>query len=273
MNEHDLFEAIGGADDAYLQEIDQTNSRRLPRHFGLIAAVLALVLTACAAPVVARSFDKVKRGEIVTSPKDYAYISEKDRDGNVTKTATMYHSGSVVLDVAIDEDAPDTVEEYWLPLKLLDYCRAESYTADDTAFSAEFSMDTIKNKRAYGISYRQCVLPKDGHIELDGILGTADGISGAGMWEQCEKAYGDVTTLEFTGRQPLHYIDIHPDSAAVYDSQAIPTPTVRQIFWSDGRYLYCLRLVMLFPTTADRVEEIVTSLTQVDDIGQYLPQD
>lgn len=29
---------------------------------------------------------------------------------------------------------------------------------------------------------------------------------------------------------------------------------------------------MLFPTTADRVEEIVTSLAQVDDIQQYLPQ-
>jgi len=51
MNEQTLFTAIGGADDAYLLELEQPKLRRLPRHFGLIAAMLTLLLTACAAPV------------------------------------------------------------------------------------------------------------------------------------------------------------------------------------------------------------------------------
>ena len=56
MDELDIFAAIGGVDEKLLTEAP----RRLPRRWGLIAAVLALaVLTACAAPVVIRSFTAV----------------------------------------------------------------------------------------------------------------------------------------------------------------------------------------------------------------------
>ena len=63
MKEYDLFAAVGGVDDRFLEELEQTPARRLPRHFGLIAALIALLLTACAAPAVIQSFDKVRSGK------------------------------------------------------------------------------------------------------------------------------------------------------------------------------------------------------------------
>ena len=252
MNEHDLFRAIGHADDAFLQEIDQPKNRRLPRHFGLIVAVLALVLTACAAPVVVRSFDKVKGGEIVASDQDI-----------VIRTNTVYSvSKTVSLEVAVDPDAPDTIAEYWLPLKLLEYCNVEGYTQTDTALTVSFSMDTTRNRRVYDILYHQQVLPSDGSFEVEGVLK-------AGIWQQCENTYGDISVTEFYGRAAASAVDMVSGQLCV--GKDTFNAAVRHIFWSDGMYLYCLRLVMSPPVYQSKVEQIVTSLAPVEDITQYLP--
>ena len=46
MKEETLFDAIGAVEDRFLKELEEIPVRRLPKHFGLAAALIALLLTA-----------------------------------------------------------------------------------------------------------------------------------------------------------------------------------------------------------------------------------
>lgn len=262
MNEHDLFRAIGHADDAFLLEIAKPKPRRLPKQFGLITAVLALVLTACAAPVVIRSFDKVQGGNIVTSGQDMELTTIIRKDGTTVETRPIYTSGTVSLEVTPAEDAPETIEEAYFPLKLLDHCTIESYTEEETVISAELSMNAPKHMTVHDILYQQHVLPKDGKIEVEGIVGT-------GPWTQEEKTYGNISTIQFSGKWSLYCTD--RETGELITGWETPNSTIFHIFWSDGMYLYCVKLPIIGSITASAIEEILTSLTAVEDITPYLP--
>lgn len=261
MNEQDLFLAIGQAEDRFLAEADQPKPYRL-RKPALIAAVLAiLLLTACAAPAVLRSFDKLTGGEPAENGgviRITTYTS-----GSKAPSSTEFYPIDVEVEVAVDPDAPNAIEEYWLPLSLLEYCQVESYTMEPEELTLQLSMKVPRYGRAYNILYQQLILPAEGTVTIPGIL--ENGIS----WTQTVQAYGEVTALEFSGTGKLENED---GSYLLYDGNKVARAFFRVIFWSDGFYLYCLKIPQCYPIAGiTGIEEIVTSLTQVEDVTQYLP--
>lgn len=261
MNEHDLFTAIAGAEDDFLLELEQPQVRRLPKHFALIAAMLALILTACAAPVVIRSFDKVQDGAPADNGEGYRFHVYTTQKG-VTTESTVFIPSDVDLEVSVDPDAPAVIETHYLPLKLLDYCDIESYTDTEKEFSLGLSMKVPRYGRAYGLFYRQYALPEDGNIILPDIFGVDTHEK-----EKSFQTYGEVTVLEFSGNS--HYEDAD-GSTLLYDGNKVANGYIKHIFWSDGFYLYCLKIPIAYPLNITKVEDIVTSLSAVEDIGEYV---
>lgn len=255
MKEQDLFSAIGGVEDRFLEELEQPAVSRLPRHFGLIAAILALLLTACAAPAIIRNFRAVKVGSIVESDQDLVWEEIwSDSQGHVLKVDTDRFSTSktVSLEVAVSPDAPQTIETRYIPLKLLDYCTIEDVIDEETIFSLALSMNLPKAGRSSGILFQQHVLTEDGSMKIEGVLDR-------GLWETESKTYGDISVLEISGDV---FYSGSKDSSLVY---------TKHLFWSDGYYLYCLKIPITYPLNITKVEEILTSLTAVEDITEYSP--
>lgn len=280
MNEETLFEAIGAVEYRFLKDLEQTPIRRLPKHFGLIAALIALLLTACAAPVVVRNLSALKGGSIVASENDLNIEKVMlDKYGKVIMSSgpsTVSTSGTVSLNVEPAGDLPESIETHYLPLKLLEHCQVESWSVTDTLLSLELSMDTTGSVRdtranvlvyrqplrAYGLVYQQQLLPQDGKVVSKGVLGT-------GLWDQHSVTYGDLSTVEFTGKWTADMLDL--EAGEMIHGRI--NVNIRHIFWSDGIYLYGLRLVGVPPLGSSvTVQEILDSLTAVEDLSQYLPE-
>lgn len=268
MKEQELFAAIGGVEVRFLEEVEQPKVRRLPKYFGLIAALVALLLTACAAPVVVRNFAAVKNGSIVESERDMVMEKIwKDKGENPVAHIgpdVYYTSGQVSLAVETSPDAPETIEECYLPVKLLEYCNVENWSIDDTVLSVELSMDTTKNRRVYSIFYQQQTLPEEGLAAMDGVLGN-------GFWQERESVFGEITAMEFYGRGAIRCVDLK--TGKELHGRNTLNESIRHVFWSDGMYLYGMRLISLWPLNGTAsVEDILDSLTAVDDLDQYLPK-
>lgn len=259
MNEHDLFAAIGSAEDDFLLETEQPPHRRLPGRFGLIAAILALLLTACAAPTVIRSFDKLQSGSRPESGKGYTVYQLVN--GSPDPGSAHFFSSDVELTVQPDPDAPSEIREVYLPLTLLDICRIEEYSQSDSLFSLKLSMEVPKYGRIYGIIYQQHALPEDGHVLVSDFLDAVE-------YKASQKTYGDVTAMEFWG--PDRYED-KDGNMLLYDGNSVVTFYTRHIFWSDGFYLYCLKIPSTNTLTVDKIGQILSSLAAVEDITAYLP--
>lgn len=86
------------------------------------------------------------------------------------------------------------------------------------------------------------------------------------------KAYADTTVLEYIGKgeaADTAYYEKNRDSGI----RKYYIIDARYLFWSEGIYLYCLKVPQVYPTVNDAAfEEIVTSLTAVADISEYLPE-
>lgn len=279
MKEEALFEAIGNVEDRFLEELEESTHRRLPKHFGLVAALIALLLTACAAPVVVRNLSALKTGAIVASEEDLCMeVLLLDSDGEtvmISGPSTVYMSGTVSLEVEPAEDLPESIDTYYLPLKLLEHCQVEHWTVSDTLLSVELSMDATsavrdarfnghvyrQPLRAYGLVYQQQLLPEGGTVVSEGVLGI-------GIWDQQEVTYGDVSAVEFGGKWTADMMDLDTGER-IQDRINV---NIRHVFWSDGTYLYGLRLVGVPPLVSSvTVQEILDSLTAIEDLSQYLP--
>lgn len=258
MKEQELFDAIGGVELRFLEELEQPQVRRLPRHFGLVAAVIALLLTACAAPAVIRSLNAVKGGTIVSGEADVNVVerilSQREDVMYIAMPSgdTMYTSGRVEVEVEPAEDAPETIQTHYLPLKLLEYCEVEAYEELSSGFSLELSITAPRLGKISDVVFRQCTLEEDGKMVVEGIL---DG----GMWETRTLELGEISALEIYGQDLLH---TESASAPVF---------IRHFFWSDGEYLYCLKIPVVYPLNSEKVEQILASLTEVEEISDYLP--
>ena len=97
-------------------------------------------------------------------------------------------------------------------------------------------MKVPKHGKIYGIQYEQHVIPDDGNVTVPKILG-------ASYLEQESRTYGEVQARIFHG-------DVsYPQKPS--GKQAKGDPTVGMIytqiiFWSDGNYLYCLKLPLTY---------------------------
>lgn len=262
MNEQDLFQAIGSAEDVFLAEIEDTKFRHLPPRATLIAAVLIIILlTACAAPMVLRSFDKIVGGQPAENGNGvHLYIL---RSGSSKPESVEFCPTDVEIEVTADPNAPKTIEEYRIPLALLDYCNVESYTAEESVFTIQLSMN-VPHGRTYGIFYRQYAIPPER------VITVPDALRNGYFWEQALTTYADVSVLEFSSTSG----DLEDRNGASIPSGGTKAPRlyIRNLFWSDGFYLYCLRIPQCYPITeVSDIENIITSLTTVDDLSAYLP--
>ena len=273
MDERSLFAAIGGVDEIYLQELEHPKIHRLPRHFGLIAAVLALLLTACAAPAVMRTFDKLQTGKVADNGQGYrgSYFQFIPGEGWSEEMAYFIPS-DVELEISVDPEAPGRIETRYLPTELLAHCRVEACTDTDTEFSLSLSMEAPGNARAYGIYYRQYALPEDGRMVIPDVFGS-ELRRMALLEEQTElqpsfRTYGDISALEYSGE--FEYENADGDTIC-YNNRVAKFHT-KYLFWSDGFYLYCMKLPVIYPLRITEVERIVTGLTAAEDISAYLPE-
>ena len=220
MKEETLFEAIGAVEDRFLEELDAIPLRRLPKHFGLIAALIALLLTACAAPVVIRTFDKVING----SPSENdQYFVHRYENGNLTET--FYRPSGLDLEVDIAPDAPEKITEHYLPLEFLDHCQIESYSDTEQEFYLSLSMKIPRYGRVYGITYFQRILPKDGIVYIKEALDYP-------MWEQSLRTFGETKVLEISGKDAYTDADGNTkvvDILGVIENSANPNYVRRNI--------------------------------------------
>ena len=266
MTNHDLYRAIGEADETFLLECEQSLPRRSPRHLGIIAALIALMLTACAAPVIARNFSALKKGNIVPGEHDRS-IPIAFLNNEVLETAHIWESGSMALQVDRAKDAPSTIEEYYIPAELTDICTVESCTVDDTCLQMEFSRKGLKGTTLYDILYRQYVIPDNGELTVECFLD-------ASSYTQTEKTFGDISFLELSGYLDFDKVAGYFEGRKYYNNDQVSLGTALQgrfLFWSDGRYVYCVKMPILPPHTGNQaVEEMISSLTPVENISQYL---
>lgn len=279
MKEQELFAAIGTVEDCFLEELEQPKVRRLPRRFGLVAALIALVLTACAAPVVVRNLSALKEASIVRTEEDIDLEQlHKQRHGESVKIydpSVVYMSETVTMEVETADDLPQTMETYYLPAKLMEVCRVENWRVDDTVLRVELSMETTNLRdlrtnglvyrqpmQVYGLVYQQQLLPEDGMVTSEGVLGI-------GMWDQREATYGEIAAVEFDGKWTVDAQDLETREMIRGRINA----RIRHIFWSDGVYLYGLRLVSTPPLNTElKVQDILDSMTAIEDLQQYLPE-
>lgn len=257
MDEHTLFTAIGNVEDTYLLELEQPKRLHLPKHFGLIAAMLALLLTACAAPAILQHFDALQSGGIVNNEYTVTWdeLWENPEAHFVDGDYIILHPNTVALDVTVAEDAPETLTQPCLPLALLDYTSIETCTQTETSLSLELSAKVPRYGHIRGILYQQHVLPKDGSIEIENFVD-------AGIMKENMKTYGDISALEIEGSTCYPLIASPREQPAIY---------TKHIFWSDGHYLYALKIPITYNLPITAVESIVTSLTPIEDISEYLP--
>lgn len=260
MNEYDLFDAIGGAEDGFLEELEQCKILRLPKHFGLIAAMLALLLTACAAPVVIRSFDKLQEGSRAETGSGYYYKEYSPGAGAAGEW--QFQPTGLEVTVEVDPGAPRVIEEYGLPLEFLEYFQVEICTATDTEFLLGLSIEAQEHGRIYGASYKQYALPEDGKIQIEDVFSAPD------VWEQSFRNYGDVEVMEVFGKGAYRNSEEENDPNFIGGGSVFMD--TRQIFWSDGFYLYALKIPLTYSLRNIDIGEIITGLTAVEDIEEYL---
>lgn len=266
--EEQLFSAIGSIDEHFLEELEAPQLHRLPRRFALVAAIFVLLLTACAAPAVIRAFNKLETGEISGNGRGHTIHFYTMTSGKrVWEEAEFFIPSDVELDVAVDPDAPDTVETRYFPTALLDYCQIQDYVDTPSEFSLTLSMKAPGGKQAQGIFFRQYPLPADGHIVVPDVF---DRDLGLDLYleelHDTMQTYGDITVLEFSGdfrcRDTSGELLTHGNRLARHHTKFL--------FWSDGFYLYCLKLPLIYPLNVEKIEGILSSLTAIEDIREYL---
>lgn len=263
MNAQTLFTAIGTVDDIYLLDLEHSNVRRLPKRFGLIAAMLVLLLTACASPAIVQHFDVLRSGGILNNEYTVTWdkLWKNPDDYFINGNYLILHPNTVVLDVTPAADAPETLAQPCIPLALLDYAAIETGELTETALSLELSATVPQYGHIRGILYRQQVIPKDSAAEITNFVDP-------GLMKENMTVYGSVSALEIDGRISYPYIDTTPEKP-VFTGHI----RTKHIFWSDGHYLYALKIPITYNLPVTAVEGIVTSLAPVEDISEYLPND
>jgi len=258
MDDHILFSAIGNVDDTYLAELESTPNRHIPRRFGLVAALIALLLTACAAPVILQQFDRIRtavRSDTGHGCEIYVMVS-----GSRKWKYAGFRSYDAQIQITPNPDAPGKLETHYLPVELLNYCTPAECEITDTSISMNFSMKVPRYGEIFGIRYQQYVIPEDGNVTVPKILGYS-------YLEQDSRTYGNVNALIFHG--DVTYPKQKGDARLTSDISAGSIYT-QIIFWSDGNYLYCLKLPLTYNLPITAVEKIVTSLTAVEDVSSYI---
>lgn len=242
MNEHDLFLAIGEADDAYLAgepQLKANRSKRILWRIGLVAAVISmLAVTVSAAPMI---LGALGGGDIRIMEGGQPYISIYSTAGKT------YGSGyQVLLNLDVDSDAPETLEDPCLPVALLEDIRI-----------------TRCNWEKYGVICWFWYYQEDGsfvpaRFEQYTIPETVDGLYPA-VCRSIEWSVVQGRSLEY-GDKCIYEVTFTGSLKGDGES--------RQLYWSDGKYIYYLLLD--YDVGPEIYEQIIDSIQPVEDMTPYV---
>lgn len=239
MTNRDLYQSIGEVSDAFLLECESRSSRLSPR-FALIAAVIALMLTACA-PAAIQTFTALKNGTINKTDIQY-----KGKD--------MY---VVNAQFEISPDAPTSIEEIYLPTGMLEYTQGSSYTLKDWAFSLRCYAGGGRESELFFLQNAFSEEERSGNPLLVQELYFDENDPP----EILQKTYGEIQAWEYL-------YDLHN-----LGGPSIPEDpyTFRNILWSDGIYFYFFQ----FPVdwTEEQISQMLSSLSLLEGGVDALPEE
>lgn len=256
MDELDLFEAIGRVDEELL--MDRPKRITPLRKIGLIAAVLVLaIFTACAAPVVLRTFQAVSGGEAELTREGgrrLAFLIDNET-GERTMVSQSVEPAQyrITLDIAGEGVRPDTLEELyapgWIPE---DYVNL--YEESEVDFRIlRYATDSWVGFPARYVEFRQSLLPEGNPVTFTDSFTGFRGLH-VNRMEGEYVVYGEATVLEL--REALD-----PEEAAIFSDSFMQIS--RYLYWSDGAYLF--RLEIPWGMDSQTVEQIITSVQIVNE--------
>ena len=256
MDELDIFAAIGGVEEDMLWESPR---RVLPRRWGLIAAMVTLaVLSACAAPVVMRTFRAVSGGEAeLTQRAQRTRVFLMDNETGeimVVSSSAEDHPAEYEITLGITEGAarPETLEELyapgWIPEDYVNFfdqseenCRILLYSTGDR-----------NGLLGSHVEFRQSLLPEGDPVVFTERLYDFRGIVVNDMESACV-TYGEATVLELRPRE---------NTLEMLGQEAFAFGARRYLYWSDGAYLF--RLVIPYEMDTGTVTRIIDSVQIVE---------
>lgn len=253
MNEQDLFAALGEIDDCLLLSPEQPRKLSL-RRFGLIAAILcALVITACAAPVILGAIQSGDPEYLKEQEYEIRHFdSREETQYTLTYQEDVY---TVELKITTADEIPETIETAYLPAAV-----PESWEGEETVINSGGGTLTckwdIRSDAGSAIAiYQQWPLNADDADGTKTIYVYAD--PGAEVEAQMH-AVGQISVLEIA-------CTANPQAVQNEDMEhpvVFTTGGKRDFYWSDGKYLF--RLYVPYELDISAVEGIVSGLTAVD---------
>lgn len=239
MTNHDLYRAIGEADESFLLACEQPTVRRISKRFGIIAAVMALILTACA-PAAIHAFSALKEGS-VNRLETYGYYELEP---------SVYE---IWVDIDIAQDAPTSIETIYIPAVMKNYGSELTYEKYEWAVS--FRHNNPNDGPEEFIGFHQVAYPSYARTGEAFVLGEFHADSDTEP-QVTMKSFGDITILDIIHESPSW----SSEAGAQYVAQ-------RTVYWSDGYYLFLMNLPASW--NDGQIEEMVASLTTVEDLSEF----
>ncbi len=224
------------------QNNPKSSVRLLPKLL-LVAAIIALLTTtafAAVAIVEARRGDAVKNGTIEHEGTEAIHVD------NAELVETEYANGQydlsmLYLDLEVNPDAPETLEDYYLPMLGGEYVQDSGYVYID---HTSFHWTPGQENSGHGIAFSQ---------QPCGVLDPDEAI---------EKIYYVSGTTPQTG-----FVTLGGVSGYLIRHEFIGV-TRTTFYWSDGDYLF--RICTTLALTDTQLAEIINSMVPVADIEPYL---
>ena len=240
MTNQDLYRAIGDVEERFLSECEETTVPRVPRRFGIIAAVIALMLTACA-PAAIHAFNALKEASLSQTEEIYELYEMETSEFELW------------VDIEIAQDAPTTIETAYFPTAMENY--GESITVEQKEWAISFYCMSREASAENYVDFHQSAYLDYTRTGDKFILGQFH--AKPGCTPQVRKITFEDTVI----------LDVIQDTIGKKkESDAYYLPH-RTVFWSDGYYLFFMNLPVSW--SDDQIKEMVSSLAPVEDISQY----
>lgn len=267
MKEHNLFRAIGNAQDAFLLEIDRPQVRRLPRRFGLIAAVLALaILTACAAPVIWEAVS-IENAQVINAGEHQTYIYHYNSGETepFSQTPLQQIRYEVEMNIEVSGELPSTIETAYLPAyiprgwapveqMIIDY---HHNTGASSKLYSSWDRRSEDGSNVHVMIYEQ--KPLDFYDPEDPVVDWFYTLTSAQLESQIIRL-GEMDVLE------ISYPDCGEALLEDWTEHKVvtlyPWPGIRNYYWSDGVYLF--KLHVSYDTDISTVEDVISSISVTD---------
>lgn len=237
----ETFSAVCAPEETLLEVLKMKENKKRSGgkilRVGLVAALLVCLLatTAWAAPLLRKAIS----GKVTDSWDAY---TPTDEAGNSYKVTMQ----KLILDVPLNADAPELIEEYYMPQIPEVYPQNHGFAygglTGKKLCMIQYSWD-VPGGEKWGIWFNQesrLSWGEDGYLLMDEIVAQeATTLAGVeGFFIEGKSATRDVLR------------------------------TGKQFIWTDGSYVFHLRVPSDF--TMEQLEQLVGSVSQVEDIRPYM---